>query len=307
MGHSGALIYSCLFLLVIISNLGVQGLSVDDLWDEVGEEIEKIFTQDGIDGARDINFDLGLYGIESGRHVTEGDIKHPKGHYLGGEYTVKKWPNGKIYYALDSRYKGDAWNQIALAMKTLQTYTCLRFVPIDSSTQDYVYFTRAGGCHSMLGKVGGKQIISLDVGCLDVGTIIHELMHAAGFIHEHARQDRDDYVRIVWSNIKEGLASQFEKESGVLHHSHTPYDYSSIMHYRRNSFSNNGQATIEPKHSREATHMGQNEGPTELDIRKINLAYGCQRKQTKTPTLPEPTQEVAACCGFEAKLWTFIG
>ena len=62
------------------------------------------------------------------------------------------------------------------------------------------------GCFSnSLGKKrsGGRQIISIGDGCTRVGTIIHEMMHAIGFFHEHTRLDRDQYVTVEWKNIKE--------------------------------------------------------------------------------------------------------
>jgi len=40
--------------------------------------------------------------------------------------------------------------------------------------------------------------------CLEKGAIIHELMHAVGFWHEHQRPDRDDWVNILWDNIIDG-------------------------------------------------------------------------------------------------------
>ena len=52
----------------------------------------------------------------------------------------------------------------------------------------------------------GSQDVSLDDGCISrirPGIVLHELMHAAGFFHEHTRPDRNIYfleliLKIFW-------------------------------------------------------------------------------------------------------------
>ncbi|RXG58764.1 Zinc metalloproteinase nas-13 [Armadillidium vulgare] len=61
------------------------------------------------------------------------------------------------------------------------------------------------------GRVGGKQTVSLGAGCVYFGIILHELMHAVGFWHEQSRADRNDYVRINWGNIRNGMEYNFQK------------------------------------------------------------------------------------------------
>lgn len=36
---------------------------------------------------------------------------------------------------------------------------------------------------------------------LNIGTPIHELLHAAGMFHEQSRADRDNYVEIIYENV----------------------------------------------------------------------------------------------------------
>jgi len=81
--------------------------------------------------------------------------------------------------------------------------------------------------------------------CLGKGTIVHELLHAAGLYHEQSRQDRDSYVTINYQNMASSSYSQFDKQSGNYYS--TNYDYYSIMHYAANDFTVNGQPTIVPK------------------------------------------------------------
>ena len=45
-------------------------------------------------------------------------------------------------------------------------------------------------CWSFVGMQGGKQDISIGNACGYRGTVIHEIMLALGFFHEHTRPDR---------------------------------------------------------------------------------------------------------------------
>lgn len=73
-------------------------------------------------------------------------------------------------------------------MQEYHKKTCLRFVPRDPLRhRNYIYIYPDDGCYSLVGKSGGRQPLSLDSGCIQTGTIVHELMHVTGFFHEQSR------------------------------------------------------------------------------------------------------------------------
>ena len=79
--------------------------------------------------------------------------------------------------------------------------------------------------------------------CFTDSLIVHEFLHAFGFLHEHQRPDRDWYVEIVWPNILEWTYMAFMKFPHFFSFD-VPYDGNSIMHYAHNAGSKNGQSTI---------------------------------------------------------------
>src|SRR4051794_17644050 len=87
-------------------------------------------------------------------------------------------------------------------MKMIEDTTCVRFVE-RTNERDYVSIYKGDGCHSRLGKTGGRQDMSLANNCPQ-GTVAHEFMHALGILHHHSRTDRDDFVTINWENIPPG-------------------------------------------------------------------------------------------------------
>ncbi|CAD6188259.1 unnamed protein product [Caenorhabditis auriculariae] len=188
----------------------------------------------------------------------------------------RRWPNAEIPYTLSSQYGAYARSVIANAMKEYHTKTCVKFVARDPARHpDYLYIHPDDGCYSLVGKTGGKQPVSLDSGCIQVGTIVHELMHAVGFFHEQSRQDRDSFVEIVWRNVVNGADDQFEKYNlNVISHLDEPYDFSSIMHYGPYAFSGSGKKTIVPRQGG-AERMGQRVAFSNIDVRKINKLYQC--------------------------------
>ncbi|GFY55849.1 zinc metalloproteinase nas-4 [Trichonephila inaurata madagascariensis] len=167
---------------------------------------------------------------------------------------------------------------IAKAILEFHKKTCIQFVSRIKET-DFIYISPIGGCASHVGRVGGMQNVSLGKGCYSVGVMMHELMHTLGFVHEQNRPDRDDYITVLWENVKEGREGNFVKlDWYAIQNLDEAYDYSSILHYSRFAFSKDKttKPTLEPKNKR--ARIGQRKKLSEGDIRKINKLYKCWNK-----------------------------
>ncbi|KAM3861451.1 low choriolytic enzyme-like [Diretmus argenteus] len=187
------------------------------------------------------------------------------------------WPksaNGKVEIPFDINEKYDIIekNEILNAMKDFHSKTCIRFIPRQTQRM-YISFEPRYGCFSSLGRLGDRQVLSLQrFGCVHHGIIQHELMHALGFYHEHTRSDRDHYVRINWENVKDYYVNNFQKRD--TQNLGIPYDYDSVMHYGRRAFGKLGKETIIPIPD-PSTPIGQRKGMSDNDILKINRLYQC--------------------------------
>jgi len=128
-------------------------------------------------------------------------------------------------------------------MQHISQVTCLKFTPKTTSHYNYINYQNGNGCNSPLGMVGGRQNINLGGGCRYVGTVIHEIGHSLGLVHEHQLPDRKlwiDYNNVdpKWAIWFKAYTTQEIDQTGV------PYDYRSIMHYGIRAFSGNGGQTI---------------------------------------------------------------
>ncbi|KAM8857123.1 uncharacterized protein ACB058_008903 [Synchiropus picturatus] len=161
---------------------------------------------------------------------------------------------------------------IETGMEDIAAGTCVRFVP-RTHESNFLDIQPRYGCWSFLGQTGGSQTLSLQTpGCMWSGVAAHEFMHALGFVHEQSRSDRDLHVTIVWKNIMADRIHNFRKHA--TNNLNSPYDYSSIMHYGRYAFSEDGGPTIIPKPD-PYIPIGQRNGPSALDLHKINVLYSC--------------------------------
>ncbi|EDO45480.1 predicted protein, partial [Nematostella vectensis] len=192
------------------------------------------------------------------------------------------WQTRVIPYQIPG-YMAKIRGNFMKAINEIQSKTCLKFVPwVPGRYKNYIQLINTNGCSSKVGRSyyqDGAQTLSLGLGCNHVGTIIHELVHAIGFFHEQARDDRDKYVEIKWENIIPGFQDQFDKYTfQTLDQLGKDYDYDSIMHYDRKAFTKNGQPTVVAIGNPNKKFGGTGAALSPKDVIEINTLYDCQSK-----------------------------
>lgn len=191
------------------------------------------------------------------------------------------WPGAIVPYMMSEHLTEEKKAAVLKAMTLWESETVIRFVPISRGAEidypDYVMFEPNLGntCVSSVGRRGGIQSVRLAPRC-DTMHIAHELGHLIGLWHEQSRLDRDLYVEVLWSNIREEHYHNFNRhqEEGK---NQGPYDYDSIMHYSATAFSKNGEPTIVPRMP--GVQIGQRTHLSAGDIASVNALYNTSRER----------------------------
>ncbi|KAI6190814.1 Metalloendopeptidase [Aphelenchoides bicaudatus] len=143
--------------------------------------------------------------------------------------------NKPIPYTFDPSMDPRDRQIIKVALRTIETSTCIRFVEYPNRPIETPTFCGL----SYIGKISPANPIYLSFSCGDVvGVAIHETMHALGVIHEHLRVDRDKYLQLQWENINPQFFDYFAIGDPLAFTSYgVPFDYEvDRHHFKRYSY-----------------------------------------------------------------------
>jgi hypothetical protein len=210
--------------------------------------------------------DVILGQVEEGSTARSGRYEPP---------ALRLWDTPEIPYAIDASLPNPM--RVEQAVAYFNEHTPVHFVQRTQETDALVFQPGDEHCYSALGRTGGLQPVRLSAGC-QPQEIMHEMMHALGFVHEQSRPDRDSFVTILWDNIEPKYQTQFttvpeglmEAERG------TAFDYHSIMLYRSDSFAvRAGAQTMRPAEGKPAIEPSK-QGLSDGDISRLKRLYRVQ-------------------------------
>ena len=150
------------------------------------------------------------------------------------------WPKGRVPFKFATNrfyFTQEEKKEVRRAMKEFHRKTCIKFVN-RRRERNFIKIVKVNAwgetdaCESYVGRVGGGQEVTLGSWCYRKEVIIHELMHALGFYHEHTKAKSKEFVTIKRHRIQDGMENNFK-----IHRRHhpvvarSPYDICSIMHY----------------------------------------------------------------------------
>lgn len=206
-----------------------------------------------------------------------------RNHYVNGAFQIP------VVFDEDDEFEGQNNMSPTMAASVLEKMrnmedklgNIVRFVT-DFDKGDYLDgYLRIGsyttGCWSYVGRLPTlyqPQVVNIGTGCDATDVVEHELMHALGFFHEHARPDRDNYVVVHWDNIPQDKHMNFEIAGGIDSRG-SPYDRRSLMHYDNYAFAvNTALPTLTSTDPSQST-LGSATTMTTTDMEQIRMLYRC--------------------------------
>lgn len=218
------------------------------------------------------------FEIKNGWAVLQKDILLGKVEDTGGLKRARTelarprvWPSPVIPYVIQPRVAHP--ERIEKAIRILGEVTPIQLVPHTGQPDALIFEAGSDHCQSFLGQTGGLQPIYLTEDC-QTQQILHEILHALGFIHEHARPERDRVLEVLWDQIDPPYKEQFARMSEAFMDVSglAPFDSSSVMMYAQDAFSlHPPAATLRLKNAPSYAPAPEGLGPS--DVARLKALY----------------------------------
>ncbi len=190
----------------------------------------------------------------------------------------KLWETSEIPYGFSEGFPEDLKTKVLEAVKYFNEETVMTFIPVDvENDEDVIVFKFREGapCSSYLGRVGGLQPVYLRSSC-GKQDVMHELMHALGFVHEQQREERDRHIEVLWPNIDETFQYNFAVLPDSLVHQYEGSVFNvslkSVMMYHDEAFAKPGMKSLKSKSNKKISPI--NSGLAEIDKERLEMLYG---------------------------------
>ena len=196
--------------------------------------------------------------------------------------SAKLWPDATSYYVIDSDVA--VMQNILDAIAYWNAKQPFQIMPRTNQT-NYIHFRNVStdaACESSIGMVGGEQFIGITPACT-TGSVIHEIGHSWGLLHEQERADRGAYITVLYENIDKRYLANFNQSAASKDLGY--YDFDSIMHYGPTGFARNFQDTMDTVPV--GIPIGQRVKLSAGDLDQVLRLYGVTPAQTTITTTPE--------------------
>jgi hypothetical protein len=203
------------------------------------------------------------------------------------------WPGGVVPFDFAASVNAQNQSRAADAMADVAAVANVTFVP-RTTEPNWVRIHAGTSNSSYVGMNLGMQPLTV-VSWGSRYVIVHELIHALGFWHEHQRPDRDSYVTINWANIQGSYAYNFNLLAPAA--TVGAYDFDSVMHYPACAFSldcppgstctcSNVAISALPPYASSQGSMGQRQHLSLGDAAGLASYYGAPVAPTVTAVAP---------------------
>ncbi|RGB23654.1 peptidase family M12A-domain-containing protein [Rhizophagus diaphanus] len=204
----------------------------------------------------------------------------------------KLWKYGIVPYVFNDNVSDELRSFVEKAMRMIEGVSFVKFEKKKTHQIDFLKIIEKGKFASYVGKKGDEQELHITkcekIWPNTIGSIMHELMHALRFHHEHSRPDRDEHV-----DVGGNTGPNYDKhdESDVL--CYGSFDIESIMNY-----SEEQGVTLK---SGINARIGQRDRLSEGDIRALNNLYklinasGLHHGYTRPDMISNSHRTVSSC------------